>query len=271
MAAMERRLRGGGGDAVRLPAVAQRPLRPRDGRDLRRPRLDLPRARPEGRADHAGDRRRHAVDHAPELTRLPVSVDAEHARPAVVVSGDAGLLLPVVDRGRHRARDPHRYVDREGMAPPARDHAARLGRTDHVLGAPRLPRVSPWRHGDPQPALRSLRRQPRPGLRGRDLPRWRASAHPAGPQVASAAPRRALRRVAARGCGRGVQPHERRALRDDVPGPDALGRTGELHAVDRRVGRVDRPDRRDDLPVRPGGPSHAGSLPGGAQRRTLSR
>ena len=30
---------------------------------------------------------------------------------------------------------------------------------------------------------------------------------------------------------------------------------GELRAVDRRVGRVDRPDRRDDLPLRPGGPS----------------
>ena len=74
------------------------------------------------------------------------------------------------------------------VAPPARDHAARLGRTDHVLGAPRLPRVPPRRHGDPQPALRSLRRKPRHGLRGRDPPRRRAAAHPAGPQVASAAP-----------------------------------------------------------------------------------
>ena len=53
---------------------------------------------------------------------------------AVVVSRHARLLLPVVDRGRHRARDPHRHVDREGMAAPARDRAARLGRTDHVLG-----------------------------------------------------------------------------------------------------------------------------------------
>ena len=39
----------------------------------------------------------------------------------------------------------------------------------------------------------------RHGLRGRDPPRRRASAHPAGPQVASAARRRALRRVAPRG------------------------------------------------------------------------
>ena len=67
---MERRLCGGGGDAVRLPDVAQRALRPRDGRDLRHARLDLPRAGREGRADHAGDRRGHAVDHAPELARL---------------------------------------------------------------------------------------------------------------------------------------------------------------------------------------------------------
>ena len=50
---------------------------------------------------------------------------------------------------------------------------------------------------------------------------------------------------------RGLQPHERRPLRDDLPGPDALGRAGELRAVDRRVGRFDRPDRRDDLPLRP--------------------
>jgi formate dehydrogenase iron-sulfur subunit len=101
---------------------------------LRRPRLDFPRAGQKGRADHARDRRRHAVDHAPELARLPVPADAEHARAAVVVSRDARLLLPVVDRGRHRARDPHRHVDREGVAPPARDHAARLGRTDRRSG-----------------------------------------------------------------------------------------------------------------------------------------
>ena len=41
------------------------------------------------------------------------------------------LVLPVVDRGRHRARDPHRDVDREGMAPPARDRrgSPRSGRS----------------------------------------------------------------------------------------------------------------------------------------------
>ena len=91
------------------------------------------------------------------------------------------------------------------------------------------------------------------------------------PQGASAACRRALRRVAPHGPRRGLQPHERRPLRDDLPGPDALGRTGELHAVDRRVGRVDRPDRRDDLPLRPGGAAHAGALPRGAGRGALSR
>ena len=60
----------------------------------------------------------------------------------------AGTALVILDR----------HVDREGVAPPARDDAARLGRTDHVLGAARLPRVPPRRHGDPQPARRSVRR-----------------------------------------------------------------------------------------------------------------
>ena len=180
VAAMERRLRGGGGDAVRLPAVAQPALRPRDGRDLRHARLGVPRARPERRADHARDRRGHAVDHAPELARLAVPADAEHARAAVVVSRDAGLVLPVVDRGGHRARDPDRHVDREGVAPPARNDAARLGRTDYVLVAARLPRVPPRRHGDSRPVRRSLRRNARHRLRGRDHPRRRRAAGPAG-------------------------------------------------------------------------------------------
>src|SRR5262249_31832167 len=34
----------------------------------------------------------------------------------------------------------------------------------------------------------------------------------------------------------------------------------------RRVGCFDRPDRRNDLPLRPGGASHADSLPHGAER-----
>jgi Molydopterin dinucleotide binding domain/Polysulphide reductase, NrfD len=59
-------------EPARLPAFAQPRLRLRDGRDLRRPRLDVPRAGREGRTDHARDRRGHAVDHAPELARLPV-------------------------------------------------------------------------------------------------------------------------------------------------------------------------------------------------------
>ena len=60
----------------------------------------------------------------------------------------AGTALVILDR----------HVDREGVAPPARDDAARLGRTDRVLVAARLPRVPPRRHGDPQPVHRSLRR-----------------------------------------------------------------------------------------------------------------
>ena len=90
-------------------------------------------------------------------------------------------------------------------------------------------------------------------------------------QVASAAGRRALRGVGARGCRRGLQPHERRPLRDDLPGPDALARGGELRAVDRRVGRFGRSDRRDDLPVRPGRPLYAGALQRRAPRGALSR
>ena len=90
-------------------------------------------------------------------------------------------------------------------------------------------------------------------------------------KVASAAGRRALRRVPPRGRRRGLQPHERRHLRDDLPGPDALGRTGELRAVDRRVGRFDRPHRRDDLPVRPRRAADAGAPQGTARRTEADR
>lgn len=45
-----------------------------------------------------------------------------------------------------------------------------------------------------------------------------------------------------------------------------LARTGSLHAVDRRVGDFGRADRRDNLSLRPGRPSFAGSLQTGAQR-----
>src|SRR4029077_21199169 len=231
--------------------------------------LDISCAGGESRTDHARDSRRYTVHHAPELARLPLSADAEHARLAVVVSSDARLLLPVLDRGRHCACDPHRHVDREGVAPPARDRAASVGWTDSVLGASRLPRVSPRRHGAPQPALRSLRRKAPHGLRSRDPPRWRASAHPVGTQVASAACRRTLLREPPRGPRRDLQPHERCPLRYDLSGPDALACTRELRAVDRRVGDFYRPDRRDDLPLRPRSPSYAGSHPGGTQRGTF--
>ncbi len=97
------------------------------------------------------------------------------------------------------------------------------------------------------------------------------AAAPAGSKVTSATARRALRCVTPRGARRGVQPHERGHLCDELPRPDAVGRCRELRAVGRRVGRVDRVDRRDDLPLRPGGPPDAGSLTGGAGRRTLSR
>jgi len=47
LAALEWRIRGGGSDSLRLPAFTQPPLRRRGGRDLRRPRMDLPRTGPE--------------------------------------------------------------------------------------------------------------------------------------------------------------------------------------------------------------------------------
>ncbi len=55
--------------------------------------------------------------------------------------------------------------------------------------APRLSRVPPRGHGDPQPARRRLHRPARRGVRGRDSPRRRAAARPAGPQGAAAASR----------------------------------------------------------------------------------
>ena len=61
-------------------------------------------------------RRGDALHHAPELARLAVSPDAEHARRAVVVAGDAHRLLPLLHRGRDRAGGPDRDVDR-----PCRD------------------------------------------------------------------------------------------------------------------------------------------------------
>ncbi len=167
---------------------------------------------------------------------LPVSADAEHAGAAVVVAGDAGLLLPVVDRGRHRARDPHRHVDLQGMAAPARDDTAGLSRTDRLLGDARVPRVSPRRHGDPEPARWRLLGTLRHGVRGRDRPRRRAAAAPAVSQVASAASRPAVRRIAPRRRWRGLQPHERRPLCDELPRPHALGRCGKLFPVDSSSG-----------------------------------
>ena len=44
----------------------------------------------------------------------------------------------------------------------------------------------------------------------------------------------------------------------DAQGRRAADRAAGLLPERRRVGRLDRPDRRDHLPVRPGGPAHAG-------------
>ena len=82
--------------------------------------------------------------------------------------------------------------------------------------------------------------------------------------------RHALLGGAAGGSRRRLQPHERRDLRDDVPGPDALGGSESLRAVDFRVGHLGRLDRRDDLPVRPRRAARPGPADAGGRRGTLS-
>ena len=159
----------------------------------------------------------------------------------------------------------------KGWRRPLEIDAARFGRPNHVLGAARLPGVPPRRHGHSRSVHRRLHRSARPRVRSRDRPSRSRAAHPAGQQGASATHRRALRRIAAGGARRRLQPHERRPVCDELPRPDALGRAGELRPVDRRVGRVDRVDRRDDLPVRRGGAADAGVVAACRCRRTLSR
>ena len=127
-------------------------VRGRRRRRLRDARLGLPRGRAAGRADHARDRGRDALDHAPELARLALPPHAGPARAAVVVADAAGLLLPVVDRGRDGARHPHGDVDREGLAPAAADGGSSPRRPGHVLVAPRLPRLPPRRPRGPRSA-----------------------------------------------------------------------------------------------------------------------
>ena len=143
---------------------------------------------------------------------------------AVVVARDAGLVLPVLDRRRNRARHPDRHVDREGLAPAARHDGARVGRADHVLVDARLPRFPARRHGAPRPARRRLRRHDGPGLRRGDRARRPRSARAPRQPVAPLPARHALLGSAPGGSRRRLQPDERRALRDDVPRPHALGR-----------------------------------------------
>ena len=77
---------------------------------------------------------------------------------AVVVSGDADLLLPLLDRRRDRARGPRsRCGSRRAWHRPLRMRAARRDGPDHFLGAPGLPASSgsaTWRSGGSS-ALRS--------------------------------------------------------------------------------------------------------------------
>ena len=182
----------------------------------------------------------------------------------------ARFVLPVLDRGGDRSRDPDRDVDFEGLASPASDEVPLVRRENHVRGAHRVPRVPARRHGATGAAFGRVLRSARVRLRGGDPPRGGRSARPAVPQVAARPPEDAFRGGSPRGPRHRVQSDERRALRDDVPGPHALGRPARLHAVDRRMGHFRRSHRRDDLPVRPRRAASAGSREGGTQRRALS-
>ena len=169
------------------------------------------------RADHARHRRGHPVHDAPELPRIAVPADAEHARLAVVVAGDAHLVLPVLDRGRKRPHHPDRHVDREGVAPAAQHEATRLGRADHVLGPRRLSRV-PRRGPASSPDRGSSHGKARLGLSPSSSCSGRRPARAAGPSRRARNRRASLRGLAARHPRRRAQPRLRRPARDDFQG-----------------------------------------------------
>ena len=142
------------------------------------------------RADHARDRGRHALHDAPELARLALPADAEQARAAVVVAGPAGLLLPVLDRRRHRA---HRSSSRCGSrrAGTARCQMPQLAAMGQITFWSLLvylvvPRSATWR------SAAGSRARSRDGsalaLRGRDRARRHPAARPALEQRCGARP-----------------------------------------------------------------------------------
>src|SRR6185369_1711870 len=65
--------------------------------------LDVPFDRKEIGTDHAGYRSGYALDDAPKLIGFAFPADARQTRAAVVVAGNANLLLSVFDRRRYRA------------------------------------------------------------------------------------------------------------------------------------------------------------------------
>src|SRR5262249_17531396 len=63
---------------------------------------------------------------------------------------------------------------------------------------------------------------------------------------------------------------QRRHLRHGSPRAHALGGAGAVWPVSRRVGHLDRPHRRHDLPLRPRRALGSGSPQAGGERGTLS-
>src|SRR4030095_3744008 len=132
------------------------------------------------------------------------------------------------------------------------------------------PGVPDGRHGRPRAALERLLRQARPGLRGGDRARRIRSSRPALPPGAPGAARRAPGGLPPRGPGGDLQPDQRRPLRDGPAGPDALGLSGDVYAVGRRVGHLHRSDRRDPLSLRARRALGAGASEAGGGRGALS-
>src|SRR5215469_1741385 len=133
MGALVRRLRRIRGDSVCLSAFSQPGLYVRGGDLVFLLGLDVPRERQEVGADHAGHCRSDAFHHASELAGLLVPPDAGQARAAVVVPGDAYLVLPIVDRGWYRISHSGRNVDRKSVEPATTDFATGDDGSDHVL------------------------------------------------------------------------------------------------------------------------------------------
>ena len=183
----------------------------------------------------------------------------------VVVAGDAGLLLPLLHRGRHRAHGARRDVDREGL-----QAAAAGGRSSRRSARSRSgPSRSTSRSASVTSAFAASSRRRSPARR-RGLLRGRDRRSAASSRSCSSA-----RRSCARTRGRcssasllatgGIVLNRVNVVvfAMDLKGAAASDRAADLLPERRRVGHLDRPHRRDHLPLRPGRPAHAGPAEAG--------